>query len=82
MTPADAARRLWRLPRAMLILLVRLYQANLSRYFGGQCRFVPTCSEYFVQAVAGHGALRGGLMGLWRIIRCHPFSRGGYDPVK
>jgi len=82
MTPGDGAKRLWRLPRAMLILLVRLYQANLSRYFGRQCRFVPTCSEYFIQAVARHGALRGGLMGLWRIVRCHPFSRGGYDPVK
>jgi putative membrane protein insertion efficiency factor len=71
-----------RLARRCLIGLVRLYQATLSRFLGGQCRFTPTCSEYFIQAVAKHGAFRGGLMGAWRILRCNPFSRGGYDPVK
>jgi len=64
-----------------LILLVRLYQGTLSPILGRQCRFVPSCSEYFIQAVRKRGALRGGLMGLWRILRCNPFSRGGYDPV-
>ncbi len=82
MTPGDAVRRLRDLPRVMLILLVHLYQANLSRFFGRQCRFVPTCSEYFIQAITRHGAFRGALKGLWRIFRCHPFSRGGYDPVE
>jgi putative membrane protein insertion efficiency factor len=66
----------------MLILLARLYQGTFSAFLGGQCRFIPTCSEYFIQAVRRHGAIRGGCLGLWRILRCHPFSRGGYDPVK
>jgi len=65
---------------AALIFLARLYQATLSPLLGGQCRFVPTCSEYFIRAVRARGALRGGLKGLWRVLRCHPFSRGGYDP--
>jgi putative membrane protein insertion efficiency factor len=64
-----------------LIFLVRLYQASLSRWLGGQCRFVPTCSQYCIEAVRAKGAIRGGLKGLWRVLRCHPFSRGGYDPV-
>ena len=67
---------------AMMIRLVRLYQAVLSPLIGRQCRFIPTCSEYFIQAVAKHGPLRGAFMGLWRIGRCHPFTKGGYDPVK
>jgi hypothetical protein len=71
-----------RLPGRVLILVVRLYQLTLSPILGRQCRFVPTCSEYCIQAVRKHGALRGGLMGLWRVLRCHPFSRGGFDPVR
>jgi len=74
-------RRLFRLPAEGMILLVRLYQATLSPLLGGQCRFQPTCSQYFIEAVTRRGAVRGSLMGLWRILRCHPFSRGGYDPV-
>ena len=66
----------------LLILLVRMYQQALSPLVGGQCRFVPTCSEYFIQAVCKKGALRGVAAGLWRIVRCNPFSRGGYDPVE
>lgn len=65
-----------------LTAMVRLYQVSLSRWLGGQCRFVPTCSEYFIEAVRRKGALRGTLKGLWRLLRCHPFSRGGYDPVE
>ena len=79
-------RRVWNrvaeTPRRVLILLARLYQATLSGLLGGQCRFVPTCSRYFIEAVRRHGAFRGGLMGLWRIVRCNPFCKGGYDPVK
>ena len=64
-----------------LILLARAYQASLSPYLGRQCRFVPTCSNYFIEAVGRHGAWRGFGLGVWRILRCHPFARGGYDPV-
>ena len=63
-----------------MIGLVRLYQFLLSPLFGRQCRFYPTCSEYFIQAVEKHGAISGTLRGVWRILRCHPFHRGGFDP--
>ena len=74
-------RSLIGLPRGLLILLVRLYQVTLSTLLGGQCRFQPTCSRYCIEAVQRHGALHGGWLALRRILRCHPFSIGGYDPV-
>lgn len=67
-------------PARFLIALVRGYQALLSPMFGGQCRFHPSCSEYFIQAVVKYGALGGTRRGLWRICRCHPLHPGGYDP--
>ena len=70
-----------KLPGRVLILLVRLYQITLSPLVGRRCRFLPTCSEYFIEAVRRHGALRGGAMGLWRVLRCNPLGKGGYDPV-
>ncbi len=66
---------------AVLIGMVRAYQAALSPVIGRQCRFQPTCSQYFIESVRVRGPLRGAVLGLWRILRCHPFSRGGYDPV-
>jgi hypothetical protein len=72
--------RLLSLPSAALITPARLYQLTLRPILGRQCRFVPTCSEYWIQAVRTHGALRGAAMGLWRILRCHPFAKGGFDP--
>ena len=66
----------------LLIALARGYQATLSPYIGRQCRFSPTCSEYFIEAVRRRGAARGLAKGLWRIVRCNPFSKGGYDPVE
>ena len=65
-----------------LIWLVELYRATLSPILGRQCRFQPTCSEYFIEAVRRRGALVGGAMGVWRVLRCHPLARGGYDPPK
>ena len=65
-----------------LVLLVRGYQMTLSPWLGRQCRFVPTCSNYFIEAVRRHGPLRGTAMGIWRVCRCNPFSAGGYDPVR
>jgi putative membrane protein insertion efficiency factor len=68
------------LPARMLILLVRCYQWTLSPIVGRQCRFQPTCSNYFIGAVQKYGALRGSVKGIGRIMRCHPFHPGGYDP--
>ena len=65
-----------RLPSRLLILAVRGYQVTLGPWLGGQCRFVPTCSHYFIEAVEKYGALRGAWKGLCRIGRCHPFHPG------
>ena len=65
---------------ALLVGLVVVYKATLSPLLGRHCRFQPTCSSYFRQAVEKHGALRGSLRGIARICRCHPWHRGGYDP--
>jgi putative membrane protein insertion efficiency factor len=66
--------------RAMLQLL-RGYKWAISPMFLPACRYVPTCSEYAMEAVERYGAVRGGLMALGRLLRCHPFVKGGYDPV-
>jgi len=68
------------LPCWTLVLLVRIYQWTLSPLIGRHCRFTPTCSNYFIGAVWKYGALRGSLKGIARILRCHPFHPGGYDP--
>ena len=61
--------------------LLRAYKWAISPLFPPSCRYVPTCSEYGMEAVERYGALRGGWMALARVLRCHPFVRGGYDPV-
>jgi len=63
------------------IIAIRAYQVTLSPFIGGQCRFEPTCSRYGVEAYRLHGPLRGTWLTLMRILRCHPFGGGGYDPV-
>ena len=65
----------------LIIALVHFYQHYLSPMMGPHCRYLPTCSEYMVQAVARYGAVRGLWLGIKRICRCHPFAKGGYDPV-
>jgi len=65
-----------------LIFIVRIYQATLSPILGQRCRYVPTCSNYFIEAMEKKGLVKGILSGSWRILRCHPFSKGGYDPVR
>jgi len=64
-----------------LLLLLRGYKWLLSPMLPASCRFVPTCSEYAMEAVERFGALHGGVKAGWRLLRCHPFSQGGYDPV-
>ncbi|HEY3131533.1 MAG TPA: membrane protein insertion efficiency factor YidD [Acidobacteriota bacterium] len=66
--------------RAVLLVL-RWYKRHISPLLPPSCRFVPTCSEYFYEAVERKGVIRGTYLGLKRLLRCHPFSRGGYDPV-
>ena len=65
----------------LLLWLIRFYQRHISPLTPPSCRYIPTCSEYARVALARWGALRGGLMALKRIARCHPFHEGGYDPV-
>ena len=65
----------------ILQLFVRGYQIVLSPMFGDCCRFTPSCSNYMLEALRTHGAAKGSLLGLYRILRCHPFGRSGYDPV-
>lgn len=67
--------------KRLIIALIRGYQRYLSPLTGPSCRFHPTCSHYTLEAVERYGALRGGWMGFRRILRCHPFHPGGYDPV-
>ena len=65
----------------LLILMVRAYQLALAPVFGGHCRFQPTCSNYCIDAIRNCGAINGLALGAWRILRCHPFCKGGYDPA-
>lgn len=69
-----------RLPRQLLIWVVRGYQFCISPLLGPHCRFTPTCSAYFIESVERYGAIRGSWRGVRRILRCHPFHPGGYDP--
>lgn len=68
-------------PRRALMGLIRLYRVGLSPLHPACCRFTPTCSQYALEAVEKYGALKGGYLALRRILRCHPFHPGGYDPV-
>ena len=78
------------IPQNAAIYIIKIYQKTLSPDHGifkykhpfGFCRFKPTCSEYSIIALEKHGFVRGGLMSIWRVLRCNPFNKGGWDPVK
>lgn len=68
--------------KKLALFLIRTYQVTLSpRFSGGACRFTPTCSQYALEAIETHGLIKGGALAFWRILRCNPFCKGGYDPV-
>ncbi len=65
--------------RAVAVAPIRLYQRVVSPLLGPRCRYYPSCSEYAVQSIRGFGILRGGFLAVWRVLRCNPLSRGGFD---
>lgn len=69
-----------RLVKAVLIFAIRFYQRGISPLLGANCRFTPTCSQYAVEALERYGVVRGSLRAVRRILRCHPWNPGGYDP--
>jgi putative membrane protein insertion efficiency factor len=76
-------RTVWNWPRLALLGLIRLYQMTLSKALPPDtCRFYPSCSHYGYQAVYKYGIFKGGVMAIWRVLRCNPFNPGGYDPVR
>jgi uncharacterized protein len=85
--PGVAAKEIGERPRTVSWLRriamfpIRVYIATLSWLLGGQCRFTPSCSRYGLEAIEKHGAIKGWWMAIWRVLRCHPFHPGGYDPV-
>ncbi len=77
-------------PRRIIVFLIKLYQITLSFDHGplkifyphGFCRFTPSCSQYGIEAFSKYGIVKGGVLTSWRILRCNPWNKGGYDPVK
>lgn len=65
----------------IFIFFIRCYQKCISPMLGSNCRFRPTCSQYAIEALEIHGVLKGSALAIWRIMRCNPFGRPGYDPV-
>lgn len=67
--------------KKFLISGIKFYQRNISPYKGTKCPYVPSCSCYGLEAIEKHGAVKGSMLAAWRILRCNPFSKGGFDPV-
>ncbi len=67
--------------KKLLLLFIRFYQIFISPYIGPHCRFIPTCSKYAFEAINKYGAFKGTYLAVRRILKCHPFHKGGYDPV-
>jgi len=67
--------------KRVFLAAIWFYKKAISPYLGGACRFTPTCSEYAAEALRRHGAIKGLGLSVWRVLRCNPFCKGGYDPV-
>jgi len=67
--------------KKILIYFINFYRKYLSSMKSTKCPYYPTCSTYALEAIEKHGAIKGGFLSIWRILRCNPFSKGGYDPV-
>ena len=74
-------RWLKQIPKRLLLWLIQFYRVAISPMHRPCCRYIPTCSQYAQQAIQKYGAIKGGYLALRRILRCNPFSKGGYDPV-
>lgn len=68
--------------KRLLIFIIKIYRKYISPYKRPSCRFYPTCSQYAIEAIEKYGSCKGVFMSIWRILRCNPFCKGGYDPVK
>jgi hypothetical protein len=77
----DAIRAVGRVAAEVLILPIRFYQKFIGPLLGNHCRFAPSCSQYAAEALRVHGVFRGSVLAAWRILRCNPLGRSGYDPV-
>ena len=67
--------------KKIFILIIKFYRKYISQMKSTKCPYTPTCSQYGLEAIEKYGALKGGMLAAWRILRCNPFSKGGYDPV-
>lgn len=67
--------------KKVLLALIKFYRAAVSPHTAPHCKYIPTCSQYGLEAIERFGALKGSALTIWRILRCNPFSKGGYDPV-
>jgi putative membrane protein insertion efficiency factor len=77
---AEIKVKVGKLIKKMIVLIIKLYQSGIRPFMGGQCRFVPSCSEYAVEAIRQFGAVKGLYMAAKRILRCHPFGPKGFNP--
>lgn len=68
--------------RKILISLIKFYRKKISPLNPPKCKYIPTCSQYAIDAIEKYGAIKGTLLAIWRVLRCNPFSKGGFDPVK
>ena len=68
--------------QSILIKIIKLYKKYISAHTKPHCKYIPTCSNYAIEAIKVHGAIKGSALAIYRILRCNPFSKGGYDPVK